>query len=363
MFMEKKCELSANEIYAKFIHSERKYGHLSTFSDQFSSKWKHLRVSTSLSAFWNYYECPQEISRQLICRDFCPDATKALFLICNCASVKSYQIGDLLKLRADPNCQSGENGDTPLHRLIRLCKVKAVRLLVSWGADINRTNNIGRTPLMAACDCGESKKELLVVNYLLRNKSLDLNAKDDEGNTAVTLAVRASNIWTLRELLLSGTSVTAVARRGRLFSADDSTSSKCSLAHEFSKNSIISKKVGDIDSNGADGIQWTDKSMLTVESIRRPKEEVCFLMIQRKATEEFSKINQGHDRLKTMQKVYRKGDRNFSPKKEPKVKLQRTSSLKSIDSKSDMGEESIADTSSICLEDIDLQRDKKEFDK
>jgi Ankyrin repeats (many copies) len=367
MFVEPKSELSANEVYAKFIDSEKKYGHLSTFSDQFSSKWKHLRVSTSLAAFWTYYECPQDVSRQLISRDFCPDATKALFLICNCANVKSYQVGDLLKLRADPNCQSSRNSDTPLHRLIRLCKVKAVRLLVNWGADINRPNIAGKTPLMTACDCIESKKQLLIVSNLLQNKSLDLNAWDNEGNTAVTLTVRASNIWTLRELLISGTSIITAAKKGRLFSANDSTSPIRTSAYQIWLDSIDRQKMGESDCNGTDGIQYADKSTLYIESVRRLKDEVCFLMIQRKASEEFHKINQGNDRLKTMQKVYRKGDRSLPPKKrEPtKAKLPHTDPEKDVteDMYEIWDDDEDFDSSSTCLEDVDMERDKMEFDK
>lgn len=366
MFIEPKCELSANEVYTKFIDSEKKYGHLCTFSDQFSSKWKHLRVSTSLAAFWTYYECPQDVSRQLISRDFCPDATKALFLISNCASVKSYQIGDLLKLRADPNCQSSENADTPLHRLIRLCKVKAVRLLVNWGADVNRTNITGKTPLMTACDCIESKKQLLILSYLLKNKSLDLNAWDNEGNTAATLTVRASNIWTLRELLISGISIIIAAKKGRFFPAHDTDSLSCTSAYEIWQDSIDRQKIGESESSGTDGIQYLDKSTLYVDSVRRLKGDVCFLMIQRKASEEFHKINQGNDRLKTMQKVYKKGDRNLSPKKKEssKVKLLHTDSPNAAsESKSETGDDNDFDSLSSCLEDVDMQRDKKEFDK
>jgi Ankyrin repeats (3 copies) len=360
MFIEPKCELSANEVYAKFIDSEKKYGHLCTFSDQFSSKWKHLRVSTSLAAFWSYYECPQDVSRHLISRDFCPDATKALFLICNCANVKSYQIGDLLKLRADPNCLSSENADTPLHRLIRLCKVKAVRLLVNWGADVNRPNIAGKTPLMTACDCIESKKQLLIVSFLLQNKSLDLNAWDNKGNTAVTLTVRASNIWTLRELLISGISVITAAKKGRFFSADDSTSSSRTSAYEIWQASINRQKIGESDSTGTDGIQYADKSTLYIESVRRLKDEVCFLMIQRKASEEFHKLNQGNDRLKTMQKVYRKGDRSLPPKKREPTKPK---SLYTDPEYEIWDDEKDFDSSSTCLEDVDMELETKDFDK
>jgi hypothetical protein len=152
----------------------------------------------------------------------------------------------------------------------------------------------------------------------------------------------------------------------RFFPADDSTSSSRTSAYEIWQDSIDRQKIGESESTGTDGIQYSDKSTLYIESVRRLKDEVCFLMIQRKASEEFHKINQGNDRLKTMQKVYRKGDRSLSPKKkEPtKSKLLHTDTQKPvIESPCGMGDEKDFDSSSTCLEDVDMQRDKKEFDK
>jgi Ankyrin repeats (3 copies) len=282
--------LSADEIYSKFIDGEKMYGYLNNFDDKFGFKWQHFRVRTSVPAFWKYYGCPPRASSSLV-GTFCPDATETLLMICSCKNLRSYQVGDLLKLRADPNCQSSENAEAPLHRLIRLCKVKAVKLIVNWGADTQCKDIKGKTPLMAACDCKENKKQLQIIRYLLESKSIDVNAWDDEGNSAATLAVRNSNIWTLRELLMSGLSVTSIGRRGRHISIDDVTASNNASVFNFTKNlrdhtSGSKKKTGATAKDLAEGVKWEDKSRLYFESMRRSKQEVCFLMIQRKASNE-----------------------------------------------------------------------------
>lgn len=286
---------SADEIFAKFIEGEKKYGLLINYHDNFDSKWQHFRACTSAAAFWKYYECPQRgsHSRELT---FCPNATEALLLLSNCNDVKSYQVGDLLKLRADPNCRSRENAETPLHRLIKRCKVKAVKLIIKWGADLKCRNVKGKTPLMTACDGKENQKQLLIVRHILANKTVDLNAWDNEGNSAATLAVRNSSIWTLRELLLLGLSVTSIGRRGPCFSIDDVMSSNNASVFNFTKNlrdhtSNTNKRTGESASDLVDGINWEDKRSLYFESMWKSREEVCFLMIQRKARNETSDGN------------------------------------------------------------------------
>lgn len=283
--------LSADEIYSNFVDSEKKYGYLNSYNEKLNLKWQHFRVSTSTPAFWKYYKCPPPPGSSSLVRTFCPDATETLLMLCNCKNLKSYQVGDLLKLRADPNCQSSENAETPLHRLIRLCKVKAVKLIVNWGADVQCKNIRGKTPLMTACDCKENQKQLQIIRFLLENKSIDVNAWDDEGNSAATLAVRNSNIWTIRELLMSGLSVTSIGRRGRYFSIDDVIASNNASVFDFTKNlrehtSGTEMKAGARASDLAEGIRWEDKSRLGFECVWRTKEEVCFLMIQSKARNE-----------------------------------------------------------------------------
>ncbi|CAD7701652.1 unnamed protein product [Ostreobium quekettii] len=57
----------------------------------------------------------------------------------------------LLKGGACPDIPNGANGDTPLHIAARLGKLAIVELLLEFGADAALRNNVGETPLDAAC--------------------------------------------------------------------------------------------------------------------------------------------------------------------------------------------------------------------
>lgn len=111
--------LTANEIYLKYKDGEKKYGELVSLNDRILSGWHHFRVTTSKTAFKTYYKRPRQDSINIRGSHFDPDASKALFLISFYNDVKSYQIGELLNLRADPNLRLDESADTSLHRLIR----------------------------------------------------------------------------------------------------------------------------------------------------------------------------------------------------------------------------------------------------
>jgi len=61
--------------------------------------------------------------------------------------------------------------------------VEVLRALVEAGADVNKGNNNGRTPLIYAA--GNGKVE--VVRFLLQ-KGADKSLKDNDGDTALKLA-------------------------------------------------------------------------------------------------------------------------------------------------------------------------------
>ena len=307
MDLKKNSCHTSHEIYSQFIDRERKYGHLHSFGDQLASSWQHLRASTSAAAFWMYYERPLQVFYDIKGGSFCPDATKALFLICDCPYVKSYQIGDLLKLRADPNCRSFEKANAPIHQLIQLRKTKAVKLLLDWGADLNCTNIAGRTPLMTACDSVECSKQLLIVNYLLQKEAINIDAWDEEGNSAATLAIRRSNIWTLRELLISGARVNVSRKRMPYFSMDDVDDSEPEIALDVAR-SLLMRNESDRDKNcdrGNSGIQCANKIVFFIDSLRKSKREICFQMAKRIGSLERVGSNHGCGRFKTIQNIYR----------------------------------------------------------
>ena len=74
--------------------------------------------------------------------------------------------------------ESGEYGNTPLHRASRNGHSEAVNVLVRAGAEVNKTNEFGGTPLYYASDNGH----LEVVNVLVA-AGAEVNKTNNNGNT------------------------------------------------------------------------------------------------------------------------------------------------------------------------------------
>ncbi|KAK5857638.1 hypothetical protein PBY51_010866 [Eleginops maclovinus] len=80
---------------------------------------------------------------------------------------------------------------SPLIGAAASCKLRLVRLLVEGGAQVNRCNPKGETPLLAACKAlrGEpdGPETVKLLTYLLQNKA-EPNAQDRAGRTALMYA-------------------------------------------------------------------------------------------------------------------------------------------------------------------------------
>ena len=94
------------------------------------------------------------------------------------------------------------NGDT-----------KIVAMLLDNGADVNASNDIGYTPLMLACDCDIDlpyyqveyvmKYKKKIVEMLLNHPNIDVNAKDNEGYTALDIAYETECFPEIIKLLIT----------------------------------------------------------------------------------------------------------------------------------------------------------------
>ncbi|MBK0053024.1 ankyrin repeat domain-containing protein [Stenotrophomonas sp. S39] len=99
-----------------------------------------------------------------------------------CTRCYEWQLEDILKMGVDPNtCASMSDGDRPghaaLHMAVRQRDIKTMKLLISYGADINlHCDYRGFTPLHAAFLFPDSE----TINFLLDNGA-DLHALDDYG--------------------------------------------------------------------------------------------------------------------------------------------------------------------------------------
>ena len=90
----------------------------------------------------------------------------------------------------------------PLFRATQDGEVNTVRALLDGGADINRRNETGLTPLILAAM--KNHKELV---QLLVDRGADANARNSKGETALTLAARDGHPEIAQTLLRKGADV------------------------------------------------------------------------------------------------------------------------------------------------------------
>jgi len=149
----------------------------------------------------------------------------ALSLACTNGSAR--MIEQLLKAGANPNAVVSEAGDTALMLAARTGKPDAVLALLNHGADVNKTNTEGQTPLMWAAAARNSAS----VQVLIDRKA-DVNAKTHTappprpmdtifsapfpvgGMTALLFAVRQNDRESTRILIDAGAEVKGNAADG-----------------------------------------------------------------------------------------------------------------------------------------------------
>jgi ankyrin repeat protein len=83
--------------------------------------------------------------------------------------------------------QCNLHGQTPLLYAIYSNEIERVNLLLAQGANYNTTDKKGNTPLIAACT---HRDALELVNLLLKQPNIDVNAKNQQGETALHYVVR-----------------------------------------------------------------------------------------------------------------------------------------------------------------------------
>ncbi|XP_014210384.2 ankyrin repeat domain-containing protein, chloroplastic-like [Copidosoma floridanum] len=88
----------------------------------------------------------------------------------------------LLENKVDVNVSSDVVG-TPLHRAVYKNLLFTVSLLVDNNADISKGDRYGRNPFVAAINMDWGITDYSCMNYLLSQKSLDINQVDLEGQT------------------------------------------------------------------------------------------------------------------------------------------------------------------------------------
>ena len=85
-----------------------------------------------------------------------------------------------------------------------LGKIKMARELLQLGADVNRKNGRGLTPLMCIMSQGKNRKRLLAMARFLLEHSASVDLQSKAGSTALMLAAGAGNEDSVRTLLDAG---------------------------------------------------------------------------------------------------------------------------------------------------------------
>ena len=107
----------------------------------------------------------------------------ALMTACWMDNINAVNI--LLNARTDPNIAL-DNGDTCLHYAVRNdCCTEVIQALISYGGDVNATNEENETTLMIACHKGNTD-----VKNVLLNAGADPNIADADGDTCLHDAAR-----------------------------------------------------------------------------------------------------------------------------------------------------------------------------
>jgi ankyrin repeat protein len=119
-------------------------------------------------------------------------------------------VRDLLRAGADVNARD-QRGETPLLNAATSSSLAAIQELVSYGAGMDAKNNTGTTVLMRAAENNDYPQ----VAKLLLKFGVDVNARDENQETALLIAARWGSDSTVKALIDARADVNAKDGEGK----------------------------------------------------------------------------------------------------------------------------------------------------
>ncbi|XP_029109623.1 ankyrin repeat and SOCS box protein 10 [Scleropages formosus] len=135
-----------------------------------------------------------------------------------CTSPESLECAKhLLQFGAAANGRSLEEDDTPLHVAARHGLLDHVDLYLRYGAEVEKQNDEGQTPLNAACSepqAPEDRERYLRVCRMLLRAGADVHTEDRDNQTPLHMACKQVNPDVVELLLRRGASVNCMCYSG-----------------------------------------------------------------------------------------------------------------------------------------------------
>lgn len=207
--------------------------------------------------------------------DICQrDSKNNNYLHIACEKENSGIVTSLISKGVDINAKN-DDGNTPLHIAIMRNDSKAVSCILKCGkvVSINERNEKGFTPLHIACDNHSYRSDGMIINQLLSYRGIDVNLQDFKGRSPIIIAQENHNSSIVESLIKDGrTNLNVKDKEGRSL-----------LSLSYSNSSIFSMLVHrtDIDINTVDDSGYTP---LHIAVARKDTDLVSYIVYSRRGS-------------------------------------------------------------------------------
>lgn len=151
--------------------------------------------------------CRQHSNQQLL-----PVSFNDLFIHASRGDLKAVclSVASLNRNFIDVNHVDDRSRDTLLTRAVESKNIELVKFLIWLGADINKSNSSGTTPLMKAI----YSRSRCMISYILSLKDVLLDVKNNWNETALMIASSYEDFETIEELVTKGANIALIDSQG-----------------------------------------------------------------------------------------------------------------------------------------------------